>query len=245
MKKLFVWMAALNVAALVLIVSGSMWYTKTCRDRAEAFNKRLDAKERRIGLELDMKSVDKVEAGDSMDNMVSEHHVYTPTSYWKVERGDDGPVVLRPSYDDSGKSVCEKLPLGRYKEQIQKRIAEQDAIIKSAGADRMIANFAGALAIIVKAIGLGSGLIAFGLFVLFVLVLLDRLDALACLPQMLKNETAMSAKLMSVEQYMTALAANSSEINRNVAKLDKHVCTGINWFGEMLAGGVTKNAKPA
>lgn len=232
MKKLFVWMTALNVAALALVVSGSTWLAKTHMDKAEAINKRLNAEKMRRDFERDIESADEAEAGRIV--WVNRYYGSKYIGFGKVERGDDGLVVLFEKYDDSGNLVREKLPLGQYKEQIQKRIAEQDAVIKIADADLRIAAVMHVLAIIVIAIGLGFGLSAFVLFVLFVLALLDRLDALACLPQMLKNETAMSAKLMSVERYMAALAANSSEINGNVAELDKHVCAGINWFGENL-----------
>lgn len=231
MKKLFVWMTALNVAALALVVSGSTWLAKTHMDKAKAINKNLNAEEKRRAFELDMKSADNAEAEAEAGRIAWVNCNSRSVKYGKVERSGDGLVVLFVNYDNS---VDEKLPLGQYKERIQKKIAEQDAVIKNADADLRIAAVMRVLAIIVIAIGLGFGLSAFVLFVLFVLTLLDRLDALACLPQMLKNEAEMSAKLMSVERYMAALAANSNEINGNVAELDKHVCAGINWFGENL-----------
>lgn len=228
MKKLFIYLVLLHVASIVFLSSGSAWlgHEKTSQTKAKAalFNE-----ENRVrGLNYIIKEIDD----GKFKSIISDYKQAGKISggYLEIEKNEDGELMVVRHLGYTKKSIS----LSNYYKEVEQELTIAKNNVKHENNVISATKISITLAAVTIGIGGIFGIGSIVCFVLFILAMLDRMDALMNLHQIVKNEDDIQQKMINLEKYIVTIAANSSELNGNITELDKHLCAGINWFGENL-----------
>ena len=230
MKKLFICMVILHVASIVFFGAGSAWLSHEKKIQTKAKAALFDEENRVRRLNYIIKQIDD---GEFKFNLIEDYKQVGKkivSDYLQIEKNEDGELMVVRHLRDIKKSIS----LSDYYKEVEQELIIAKNSVKHENNVISATKISIIVAMIIIGIGGVFGVGSIVCFVLFILAMLDRMDALMNLHQIVKNEDVIQQKMISLEKYIVTIAANSSELNGNITELDKHLCAGINWFGENL-----------